>query len=80
MYDRISKLTVNMLSHAIASSTTSPNDTAPLAIETLHKSGIEGLSNSRNDEGIPLVDIREDLDDDGNVICMTEYQSEPPIS
>lgn len=28
-----------------------------------------------NDEGLPLVEIREDLDDEGNVICMTGYQN-----
>ena len=25
----------------------------------------------RNDEGLPLIEIREDLDDEGNVVCMT---------
>lgn len=33
-----------------------------------------------NDEGLPLVEIREDLDDEGNVICMAENQNKPSIS
>ena len=33
-----------------------------------------------NDEGLPLAEIREDLDDEGNVICMTKYQNGPSLS
>ena len=29
----------------------------------------------RNDEGLPLVEIREDLDDEGNVVCMIGHQN-----
>jgi len=26
----------------------------------------------RNDDGLPLTEIREELDEDGNVICMSQ--------
>lgn len=34
----------------------------------------------RNDGGLPLVEIREDLDDEGNVVCMTGHQNRLPIT
>jgi hypothetical protein len=33
-----------------------------------------------NDEGLPLTEIREDLDEEGNVICTIEYQKRPSLS
>ena len=33
-----------------------------------------------NDEGFPLAEIREELDDEGNVICMVEFQNRLSIS
>ena len=48
MYDRASKQIANdKLSHATASSITSPSDTAPLVTETLRKSGVDELLDSQ---------------------------------